>query len=345
LPGADAAHPAGARKFKGIAHDRCSGCHTDPHGGTLGATCTDCHSPAGWKEGSLAAFDHGRTGFPLRGRHRRVACRSCHGDGPQTRPLPHENCSDCHRDVHSARPTRARAGRCLNCHDEDGFNPARFTLASHDTTGFPLRGAHRAVPCVACHAPVESASGRVVPLKPAHAACTDCHADPHGPSVSRWMSDTGCVTCHGEDSWRGVAFDHDRTGWRLSGRHAQADCRTCHRGGEATGARGDLVFAVADTACASCHADAHRGQFTAGGLTACCERCHQPGAWNTLVFDHERDSAFALTGTHARLACNRCHPRDTDDEGIYVRYRPLGRACADCHADVVPDSLQPEDPR
>ena len=51
-----------------------------PHG-KLNVPCINCHTTADWKviQGKIK-FDHGQTGFPLRGRHSTVACRDCHAD-------------------------------------------------------------------------------------------------------------------------------------------------------------------------------------------------------------------------------------------------------------------------
>ena len=54
----------------------CADCHADAHGGRLGTDCARCHSAdVPFKQ---AAFDHGKTRFPLSGAHKTVACASCH---------------------------------------------------------------------------------------------------------------------------------------------------------------------------------------------------------------------------------------------------------------------------
>jgi len=352
----------GARRYRGVAHGGCVDCHTDPHGGRLGADCNGCHETAAWSARARDSFDHARTAFPLRGRHAQLACAACHGGRQRGQPLPHAACIDCHRDAHAAR-TAGEASwlRCEQCHDESGFQPARFTLAEHDSTAFPLVGAHRAQPCVACHR-AASGSGSAPgapPLALPHATCEDCHGDPHGPELARLSGGDGCRACHREDSWRDVRFAHDRTGWPLAGRHADIACRDCHTpvGLSAASSAGPavarqvaaptsavaLVFAGVPRACVSCHVDPHRGQFGGDATPVAgddCARCHAPDAWRPARFDHDRQSRFPLTGAHRQVACARCHPLERDAAGEFARYRPRGTDCADCHGTAVPSTAK-----
>ena len=142
-------------KLTGLAHESCASCHRDPHAGRLGSQCQQCHTTAGWQAGARDRFDHGRTAFPLTGRHRQVACASCHrarGPGGEVvfGKMAHARCADCHRDVHDGR----MGPQCQACHTTESWRggAARAGL-DHDRTRFPLRGEHRDVPCQSCHAP------------------------------------------------------------------------------------------------------------------------------------------------------------------------------------------------
>ena len=311
--------------YAGIAHDACTACHRDPHAGALGPSCTDCHTTESWRQVRGGAFDHNRTKYPLRGRHAAVTCSACHGErGP--RPA-FANCTDCHRYDHR-RPGSARADwtACEDCHTVEGFQPARFTVAAHDTTAFPLRGAHRAISCEPCHRPVAQADrarpSRVV-LDPAAATCTACHADPH-----RWAGDGSpvCTTCHGEDSWRTVGFDHASTRFPLAGRHTDATCAGCHL----AAAEGPLGFGGGTRTCVECHKDVHEGTMTLG---ADCAQCHDTIDWLAEKFDHDQDSLFKLAGAHAAVACRACH--QAGEDGAMRVFRPLPSECVACHP-VVP---------
>jgi hypothetical protein len=87
-----------------------------------------------------------------------------------------------------------------------------------------------------------------------------------------------------------------------------------------------------ETACAACHADPHLGQLGPAG----CDRCHGTDAFSRTRFDHnDRDfTTFALSGGHAKVACDACHKLlPLPDGGKVRRYRPLPRDCEACHAD------------
>ena len=149
-------------RYKPIAHTSCANCHRDPHQGNFGNNCADCHNENGWDVVSpsqqLGESFHDATRFPLRGLHRDVNCKSCHGPfgsrPVQYKGLAFRKCGDCHPDGHEGQ-LAARAGGaaadCADCHVVSGFSPARFELEQHNKTPFPLSGAHRAANCRSCH--------------------------------------------------------------------------------------------------------------------------------------------------------------------------------------------------
>lgn len=97
---------------------QCSDCHgeEDPHDGSLGALCGDCHNPVGW---DFVEFDHAATGFSLTGAHESLTCESCHGED-EARGSTSARCSSCHRgdDVH-----RGEFGsQCDQCHGDTSFS-------------------------------------------------------------------------------------------------------------------------------------------------------------------------------------------------------------------------------
>src|SRR5678815_3699876 len=108
----------------------------------------------------------------------------------------------------------------------DSFSPARFGLEEHAKSRYPLAGAHRAVPCMRCHAQVETrrlpapygvtGPARVVQYRYASNACADCHRDPHAGTLDRYAAGSGCKACHDENDWRRVTFDHARTRFALT---------------------------------------------------------------------------------------------------------------------------------
>ncbi|MCB1007411.1 MAG: hypothetical protein KDB94_00815 [Acidobacteria bacterium] len=338
--------PAGAEasarpfsQFGGKPLPGCAGCHEDPHRGRLGPACSDCHSTSSFRARTDRRFDHERTRYPLVGRHVAVDCAKCHPSGQELRVPGYDRCETCHRDVHAGQlRTAVGGGACSDCHGVDGFRPAHYAIESHARASFALAGAHRAVPCPACHRPVaaralpepfgRAARGETMQFRFPDTACAACHRDPHEGRLDRYAGDRGCAACHGVDGWRAARFDHDRSGYPLAGRHADVACDRCH----APDAEGRKRLSGLPTDCASCHRDVHAGQLARGGVTA-CERCHSVAGFRpTAGFDHAVDTRWALDGAHQRVACAACHRSEPSAEGAVVRYRPLPLDCVGCHA-------------
>jgi len=337
VPAVDTTDKPSSLVFASQPHAACSDCHLDPHAGALGVDCRQCHSTAGWLLIQGASFDHTKTRYPLEGKHATVTCAGCHA---QERKKPKfDACNDCHGDAHGGTVVaKARLTLCEDCHTVDGFRPARFPLAKHKETAFPLRGAHQATPCYACHRPLGTGPHpRAADLTPLHDDCIACHQDPHRGQTEKYSTGGGCLSCHNEDSWRSVTFDHGVTGFVLDGRHAVADCLGCHRKSGS-----ELPFSGSIKYCAGCHKDVHGDQFadktTADGGFVACDRCHVTVDWLAEKFDHDRDSRFTLKGGHERVACTGCHrPLEPGNDRL-LHFKPLPTSCQDCHTnDPVPE--------
>jgi len=339
-----------ARRYEGVAHATCESCHDDPHEGVFGADCRTCHTPTGW--GRMAqSFDASRidheelTGFALVGAHASLDCASCHGDPRRpddgirmtfTRrdgafPAPaHETCGSCHTDYHAgAFADNPRGSDCESCHAQAAWVPAQFDLARHqEETRFPLTGAHVATPCSACHG---GRAAGTIPNFTLAVTCEGCHANenPHGDTFAEADGVTACGSCHATSGWASGAFDHSETDFPLTGAHGSLECASCHERETGTDGRPARQFRGLDMACASCHADdqPHRDQFA--GRT--CDACHDTRSFTLAAFNHAT-TRFPLEGPHARVSCGSCHRTESDAAGTFVRFRPLGTACADCHA-------------
>jgi hypothetical protein len=284
------------------------------------------------------------TGFALVGAHATLDCASCHGDADRPDdgialtfvrrdgafPAPaHETCQSCHADYHAgAFADNPRGPACESCHEATGWTPVLFDLERHESeTRFPLTGAHVATPCTACH------GGRAVAttadLSPA-TTCEGCHADenPHGDSFEEAGGVTACGSCHATSGWAGGDFDHATTGFPLAGAHAAVSCDGCHARESDSAGRPVRTFRGLQSTCASCHLDdaPHRDQFEGRA----CDDCHDAGSFTLATFDHDA-TRFPLEGPHTSVACASCHRTESDGAGSFVRFRPLGTACADCH--------------
>ena len=147
------------------------------------------------------------------------------------------------------------------------------------------------------------------------------------------MRQSGCTDCHQVASWGEVRFDHDRdTRFALTGGHAGPGCASCH----VPDVAGMVRYTALPLACASCHADAHAGQFAParGGPTDCIH-CHSTAAWTATSFQHRPPfTTFELQGKHASVECNGCHREVAVAAGVRARrYRGVPTACEDCHVD------------
>ena len=326
-------------RFANVAHQFCTDCHKDPHSNRFGGACEKCHTTESWKLAQRSGFDHGRqTRYPLLGKHAALNCESCHRPGRPLAGLKFEKCMDCHSDYHRGdfvrRPSR---GVCEACHTVASFSPTLFTLAQHQKTVYPLRGAHLAVPCIACHALSGTGVERRSRFHFASTRCVGCHPNPHG-TIKKIFADKGCELCHKVESWGAVHFDHSRTGYPLIGRHMDAFCRSCHAKAEKKAPPDHLIFTAPTRQCSGCHNDVHRGQFrmaSAGGGSKAmpCERCHTPNSWQAEKFNHNTQAAFKLEGAHQKVPCRDCHKPTRTNGDLFVRYKPLSTACRSCHAD------------
>ncbi len=321
-------------KYTGLRFENCTSCHTDVHKGKLGENCQNCHNSESWQVTNKANFDHSKTRYPLAGKHAAVACDRCHVPGRERKTLSFANCRDCHSDYHKGEfAKRESKGACEECHTVYGYSPAKFLLSQHDQSKYPLRGAHRAVPCDACHRKqsAESASA-AFHFRFSSVRCLDCHSDPHRGEVNKFVSERGCEYCHAVESWREVAFDHNVTKFPLGGKHQSVACKKCHLGILTSTGDTVLAMALAKPECSSCHTDIHRSQFAADGAEITdCSRCHTPENWKASKFDHNSTSRFKLDGAHNKIACSKCHRPSIIDGAAFVAYRPLDTTCVSCH--------------
>ena len=268
----------------------CFSCHEadDPHKGTLGTDCASCHSSEGW---SPSGFDHNRSEFKLNGSHVKVVCDKCHVDGV-FKGTP-KDCFSCHKQID---PHKGQLGTaCEQCHTTFGWKKATF---DHSKTAFPLVGGHLNVDCKLCH---KNGAYKGTPKD-----CASCHVDVH---LGQFGKD--CTQCHTPDAWKPVHFDHNTTGFKLTGSHQTAECKACHING---------VFKDTPKDCYSCHAgmDAHNGQFGKE-----CSQCHVTTGWKNVFFDHSI-TAFPLIGTHTTVTCKMCH--------VNGQYKGTPKDCISCHA-------------
>jgi hypothetical protein len=352
----------------------CANCHFDEHRGQLKSTCESCHKETGWKpaagfnhsktgyplKGKHAAVacakchatekdtETGSEVFPKPV----VASAFAHYS-----PIAHGTCLECHADPHKG----SFGPRCESCHVVEGWLIIRNGPKErefHEKTKFPLRGAHITVACQACHGPFPGEPAKFKGLT--FGACSDCHADAHEGQLAKLSGEPktpGCERCHTVQVFQPASFelkDHGLTRYPLEGAHAAVACSACHTKEPKLLARVSLlvrsllkrrhrpelfsqtafVLPGPNDRCESCHTDPHGGQFKKDGKPRACAACHVVTAWSKLVFDHNRDSRYPLTGKHAQAPCQGCHVIEEGKTAANIRYAPMETACARCHTDT-----------
>jgi hypothetical protein len=269
----------GQMQFVGTRAD-CQSCHMDQYrstknpdhvAGGFPLECATCHSTLTW---STKNFDHNRTAFPLTGAHRTAACMSCHGDGVYKGKST--DCYSCHKSNYdgTTNPAHASLGystACASCHNTTSWDGATF---NHNTTPFPLTGAHVNVPCASCHI------GGV--YQGTSTDCYSCHKTDYdgtnNPAHAGAGFPTACVTCHNTTAWTGATFNHDTPYFPIySGTHngRWSACSDCH-----TNPANYAVFT-----CLSCHPHSDQAQTDGNhsGVSgyhydsASCYSCHPKG--------------------------------------------------------------------
>lgn len=313
----------------------CEGCHRPIHVAKFSTRCEGCHASIKWVglPDAVGRDNHGKTRYPLAGKHQAVACAACH---PATRPvaqryrqLAFAACAACHADPH--RGARL-GGDCARCHTVAGFAPTTFGIAEHAATRLPLDGKHVAVPCSGCHPGSRPRVAFAIGAK----ACADCHANPHGAQFDRELAAGGCQRCHTTRDWHQARIDH--SAWPLDGAHARAACAACH-GTQQKGAP-PAAYRGIPRDCEGCHDDLHAGQFRQTAPQKRCPTCHTTASFRiAATFDHAT-TRLALDGKHRALTCDRCHTSEPLRNGAAaVRWRLGYVRCKDCHAN--PHKEQP----
>ena len=301
--------------FSGSAQAQASAGTHSPHG-NLNVPCQNCHTASGWKPvRAVPEFDHNQTKYPLLGMHRAVTCVQCH-----VKPVfanVGQRCQDCHADIHK----RQLGANCEQCHTVRGWQVSIQQVQQHNNR-FPLTGAHAAVDCDTCHKGVANSKFQTMSTE-----CYSCHAADFKsatPSHTTGFSTT-CQTCHSTDSWLNATFDHNTTGFPLTGAHTvpPRQCTDCHNPKSGN-------YNITSTACVSCHLQDFQGttnpNHVSGGFSQTCETCHTTAAWQPATFDHSTVN-FPLTGAHTvpPRQCTDCH------NAKFGNYNITSTACITCH--------------
>lgn len=215
-------------------------------------------------------FSHSETAFHLEGRHRNLACRSCHVSLQFN--AARSQCLSCHTDVHQGK----LSPDCATCHTAENWIHLNAETA-HANTTFPIIGAHARLDCQACH--TSEVEGEYSMLS---SDCITCHRADYQNASEPAHSELGfgprCESCHNFTAWRPASFgNHDPFFPITSGKHrGEWDaCTDCH-------------FAAGDFSqftCFNCHEhsqsrmdDKHREVSGYSYESSACYACHPRGS-------------------------------------------------------------------
>ena len=241
-------------------------------------------------------------------------CSRCHAHF--SKRTQSDLCRDCHEDIdadirnnrgyHSHVPD-IKNKPCKSCHTDHTGRKADIVMLNlatfdHGNTDFLLENGHKGVPCSNCHL-------QNMKFSEASSSCFDCHEkqDPHKGKLGE-----KCGNCHTAKSWEEFDFDHDKTEFRLEGKHQDVACNVCHINNN---------YKETPKDCHSCHYlnDVHEGRHGKK-----CQDCHSTRKWDESEFDHDRETEFKLTGKHKDISCKTCHTK------ALANKKP-GKECYSCH--------------
>ena len=272
------------------------------------ANCTNCHTTVSF---TTSMFDHSTTGWALTGMHVSppAPCAACHVSNNFS--LTSTACYGCHTTEWNSTttlggtvPNHITSGfptDCSICHSTANWTTSTF---NHATTTFPLTGAHTTTACALCHV-----NGNYSGTLPTN--CYGCHTADYqstttlGGSVPNHVTSgypTTCDSCHTTTSWLGATFNHNATGFPLTGTHVTTACNLCH-----------LTSAPPPIDCYSCHTADWNSTATLGGPvpdhtgngfppSSTCSTCHNTTAFTTATFTH---SWWRIP--HQGATCANCH--------------------------------------
>ncbi len=195
--------------------------------------------------------------------------------------------------------------------------------------------------CINCHSPLKRRINATAGYhRDKKRDCGSCHSDHNGRAFELvyWPKDIS-------------NFNHNETGYSLTGGHEKVKCAKCHDKSYITWepillwakekSRPSVLnrtFLGLDSTCNVCHEDIHKGQVSSD-----CASCHNTTDWELVIrdFDHNR-AKFLLNGAHKKVKCEKCHPVQPDHPRKV--WQLTGMAfdnCTQCHEDVHKGSFGP----
>ena len=328
---ADCAKCHTSTNYSEISSD-CISCHTKDFDNTndpnhnqanFSTNCAECHTTIqGWNPAKFS--DHDESFFPIySGKHAGVweNCTTCHSN---TNDYTQFNCITCHlnpetNDLHaSVNGYNYNDNACLACHPtgdkENAFD--------HNSTNFPLTGAHANTDCINCHATGYQGTS---------SQCVDCHLldfqSTTNPEHIALNLSQDCAACHTTElGWKPATFDIHDDYYVIEGAHIaiKNDCAACHTSN----------FNATPNTCYGCHKSDYDDTNNPNHLTAQfsqdCATCHSQNQWSPSEFDHDNKYFPIYSGKHSGVwsQCSECHTNSND----FTQF-----TCVTCHLNPETD--------
>jgi hypothetical protein len=178
--------------------------------------------------------------------------------------------------------------------------------------------------CLSCHETIKSLLEGSLGYHSSTAVrsqdCFTCHSEHHGRNFEMIRFDTR-------------TFDHELTGYTLSGTHARLECAECHKPefiADKTMSKREGTFLGLTKECLSCHEDFHQKTMSSD-----CVSCHNTEAFRPAeLFDHN-STDFPLAGRHKETDCIKCHEMTIRNGRDIQEFAGIAFAnCSSCHDDA-----------
>jgi len=194
--------------------------------------------------------------------------------------------------------------------------------------------------CTQCH---------ILGDKVSNDKCLACHTEikqrvdkQKGYHSSSDVGDKSCVVCHNDHHGRNFQiirfdknnFNHNLTGYVLSGPHSKKKCEDCHKAGfiseQKIKNKKYPTYLGLNTSCLTCHADYHQKT-----LSDDCSNCHNDDAFKPAIkFDHNK-TKFQLAGKHQNVECVKCHKIEVKNNQNFQVFAGVPFSnCTTCHKDM-----------
>jgi nitrate/TMAO reductase-like tetraheme cytochrome c subunit len=185
--------------------------------------------------------------------------------------------------------------------------------------------------CLACHTELKE---RIALNKGYHSSaevkgktCATCHSDHQGKSFKIVKFET-------------ETFNHNMTGFILTGAHGKKTCIECHNTKFITNAKvkaKKFTFLGLKTNCVNCHTDYHKGT-----LSSNCLNCHDGNAFKPASKFKHTSAKFQLTGKHENVECIKCHKIETANGIKNQKFTGIQySSCVNCHIDPHKNKFGP----